>query len=228
MTSRRRSGFTLIELLTVIAVIGLLAAVLFPAVAGVRKKAKQATAQATFSQWANGVTRYRQVYGFYPNIGASYSTGSDSLYQLELGFGTNFIKSLSAKTPTGAVLSGGPTGDRAKFNRNAEEFCAFARDDFEVDPSGTGQTDATLLVDRFGNHNIRVIFDTDSSENIKGVPPPASSGGVWPDDLAAIATTGIPARVIIYTTIAGNGSDIGVINEGAPNPNEYADVIAIQ
>ncbi len=43
-SSFNRSGFTLIELLTVIAIIGILAAVLFPGVQGVMKKAKQSTA----------------------------------------------------------------------------------------------------------------------------------------------------------------------------------------
>ncbi|NBN95449.1 MAG: prepilin-type N-terminal cleavage/methylation domain-containing protein, partial [Verrucomicrobia bacterium] len=43
-STRNRKGFTLIELLTVIAIIGILAAVLFPGVQGVMKKAKQSAA----------------------------------------------------------------------------------------------------------------------------------------------------------------------------------------
>ena len=224
MISRRRPGFTLIELLTVIAIIGILAGVLFPAIGGIRKKAKLATAQSTFSQWANGVTRYRQVYGFYPNIGSvKYNTAADMLHKLEEDpVGTNFIKAMSAKSAMGVLLSGGPAGDRAKFNRNAEEFCSFARDDFE-DPgfSGNDLTEASKLVDRFGNNRIRIIFDTDGSGNLKGVNPP---GGVWPDDLATLGTTGIPARVIIYTTIAGG--DFG--SAGGLTEPDFADVIAIQ
>ncbi len=224
MTSRRRPGFTLIELLTVIAIIGILAGVLFPAIGGIRKKAKLATAQSTFSQWANGVTRYKQVYGFYPNIGTgSYNTAADTLHQLEVDqIGTKFIKAMSAKSAMGVLLSGGPAGDRAKLNRNAEEFCSFARDDFE-DPgfSGIDLTEASKLVDRFGNNKIRIIFDTDGSGNLKAVTPP---GGVWPDDLVTLGTTGIPARVIIYTTIAGGD----FASAGGLTEPDLADVIAIQ
>ena len=49
MSSRRRPGFTLIELLTAIAIIGVLAAALFPAIGGIRKRARQSSAQTAFS-----------------------------------------------------------------------------------------------------------------------------------------------------------------------------------
>jgi prepilin-type N-terminal cleavage/methylation domain-containing protein len=154
MTPRRRAGFTLIELLTVIAIIGIMSAALFPAIKGVRKKAQQSSATTAFSQWAGGINRYKQVYGFYPDIGAAYETTKDSVHPLEdQTTNLKFVKALSGRLPTGAAMS---VNDRRRLNRNGEEFCSFGKEDFE-NPEDISAT--SRLVDRFGNWNIYFGFE---------------------------------------------------------------------
>jgi prepilin-type N-terminal cleavage/methylation domain-containing protein len=219
MTPRRRAGFTLIELLTVIAIIGILAGVLFPAIGGIRKKARQSTAQTAFSQWAAGITRYKQVYGFYPNIGSSYNSSTDSLHQLEdPATNLKFVKAISGRQPTGTALS---VADRKTLNRNAEEFCAFGKDDFE-DPSNLSNN--SLLVDRFTNRRIRVIFDTDNNSTIRSITAPGGTDSM-PEEIRGLTTaTGLPARVVIYTT------DLGTDFESADGlgASDFAQVHVIQ
>lgn len=195
MTPRRRAGFTLIELLTVIAIIGILSAALFPAIRGVRKKAQQSAATTAFTQWAGGITRYKQVNGFYPNIGTAYDSSKDSIHLLEdPATNLKFVKTMSGRLPTGTALS---TADRKALNKTGEEFCSFGKDDFE-DPSAL--TDTSLLVDRFGNRNIRVILDTDNNTNIRNIVTPKGADSI-PEEVRAISgTSGLPARVVIFTT----------------------------
>ena len=220
MTPRRRAGFTLIELLTVIAIIGILSGALFPAIRGVRKKAQQSSATTAFTQWAGGITRYKQVNGFYPNIGATYDSSKDSIHLLEdPATNLKFVKTLSGRLPTGTALS---TADRKSLNKTGEEFCSFGKDDFE---DAANLTDTSLLVDRFGNRNIRIIFDTDNNTNIRNIVAPKGADSM-PEDIRAIAgTSGIPARVIIFTTdLQSDFSNA----EGSPDPSDYAQVLAIQ
>ena len=220
MTPRRRAGFTLIELLTVIAIIGILSAALFPAIRGVRKKAQQSSATTAFTQWAGGITRYKQVYGFYPNIGTAYDSSKDSLHLLEdPAVNLNFVKAMSGRLPTGTAL---PLADRKLLNKTGEEFCSFGKDDFE-DPANL--TDTSFLVDRFGNRSIRVIFDTDNNTNIRNIVAPKGVDSM-PEEIRAIAgTSGIPARVIIFTTdLLDDFSNA----ETSVDPSDYAQVLAIQ
>ena len=220
MTPRRRAGFTLIELLTVIAITGILSAALFPAIRGVRKKAQQSSPTTAFTQWAGGITRYKQVYGFYPNIGTAYDSSKDSLHLLEdPAVNLNFVKAMSGRLPTGTAL---PPADRKLLNKTGEEFCSFGKDDFE-DPANL--TDTSLLVDRFGNRNIRVILDTDNNTNIRNIVAPKGVDSM-PEDIRSIAeTSGIPARVIIFTTdLLDDFSNA----ETSVDPSDYAQVLAIQ
>jgi prepilin-type N-terminal cleavage/methylation domain-containing protein len=222
MTPRRRAGFTLIELLTVIAIIGILAAMLFPAISGIRKRARQASATTAFTQWAGAITRYKQVYGYYPNLISPSvpKTDVDSLYTLETQtVNLNFVMAISGRLPTGSPIT--DVNVRKRLNRNAEEFCSFGKDDFE-DPENF--SNSSMLVDRFGNRNIRIILDTDNNTNIRNISVAAGVDSMPEEIRGVAATTGIPARIIIYTTDLGE--DFSSFD--GLGASDFAQVLAIQ
>ncbi len=73
----KRSGFTLIELLTVIAIIGILAAILIPTVGKVRDTAKKAQCIGRLRQWGTIVNNCANDYKnniplFYQNSGSGF------------------------------------------------------------------------------------------------------------------------------------------------------------
>jgi prepilin-type N-terminal cleavage/methylation domain-containing protein len=72
----RRRGFTLIELLVVIAIIALLMSILMPALARVRKQAKEVICQSNLKQWATIFAMYTGDYGGYFMEGYSGDNGS--------------------------------------------------------------------------------------------------------------------------------------------------------
>jgi len=60
------SAFTLIELLTVIAIMGVLAALLLPVVGAVKKHQYLYNTQAEMAKLETAIDRYKAAYGFYP------------------------------------------------------------------------------------------------------------------------------------------------------------------
>lgn len=61
-----KSGFTLLEILVVAMIIGILVALLMPAITTLRNSAKRRHAKAKAIAFVNAVTEYRTVYGKYP------------------------------------------------------------------------------------------------------------------------------------------------------------------
>jgi prepilin-type N-terminal cleavage/methylation domain-containing protein/prepilin-type processing-associated H-X9-DG protein len=81
----KRRAFTLIEILVVIAIIGILAAILFPVFARARENARRSSCQSNLKQLALGVHQYTQDYDerFPIGLWVDSSSGTDD-YQTAL------------------------------------------------------------------------------------------------------------------------------------------------
>jgi prepilin-type N-terminal cleavage/methylation domain-containing protein len=85
-TSRGSRGFTLIELLVVIGVIGILAGILLPVLAGMKDKAKAATARSEMQSLISAINAYEAEYSRPPASKAVENVISDT--QPDFTYGT--------------------------------------------------------------------------------------------------------------------------------------------
>ncbi len=82
-SKRLAGGFTLVELLVVITIIGILVALLLPAVSAARESARRTVCQNNLKQLANACLQHDQAQGFLPSGGYGWNWAGDP----DRGFG---------------------------------------------------------------------------------------------------------------------------------------------
>ena len=190
---RARCGFTLIELLTVIAIIGILAAIIIPSVSAVRNSAIKAKTKAQFGQWSVSMALFKQEYGYYPPIRTGNKVNSDA-----------FFAALTGKTHSG--------GTPADFFGNTKRLSFYSAAESDVSSIAKGDAADGLLKDAFGNTDIAVFIDTNGDGLVSDADTPAlryepvAVGGtsLTPDSSHFVPATGIRNGILFYS--AGKGT----------------------
>ena len=196
-----RHAFTLVELLTVIAVLGILAAILVPVVGRAQDSARRARVKTQFAQWAVAIEAFRAEYGYYPNFAASTAA------PLPAACGVNDVPGLFVQTLTGRRADGAaPDLARALVaNPRRVVFLSFGADELGAEAN-------PLVRDAFGNTAIVILVDRDGDGLIPApspLPPvlSASTGRPLVPDAAAFPAGGVRAGVLFYSAGAGRNTE---------------------
>lgn len=114
-TRSNHQGMTLIELLVVISIIGVLAGLLLPALAGAKKKARETQARKDMADIKGAISVYQQDYNRLPASTPVTTAANDFTYGTTgTGYGTNIINSTAATYQANnselmVILNGGST-----------------------------------------------------------------------------------------------------------------------
>lgn len=228
MNLSRTRAFTLVELLTVIAIIGILAAILIPTARSARVSANRAKTRAQFSQWAAGFEQFRQEYGSYPQL---FPNGAQKLVNQNANTSLTgphlFHDVLAGVLRNGTALPPQTTGNptpAAGQNTRRIRFVSFTESDFVSQGDVTAGRAATnqlnLIRDAFYGTSIAVITDS----NLDGVINGRDTAGGYPGVVAAGTTTptirptgtGASTTNTGLTTATTGGIRAGVIFYCAP------------
>lgn len=152
--NKQTLAFTLIELLMVIAIIGILAGILIPAVGAVRKQANIVASKTQLANYVTAITMFKGEYGYFPFLDAQID-GGKKVNDLE----DDFVETLSGRDKDGkAVAKGG--------NRRSIGFHSFSETEYLPIDEG-GDPENPIIVDRFYNSNIFIVIDSDGDNIVK-------------------------------------------------------------
>lgn len=198
-------AFTLIELLTVIAIIGILAAIIIPTVGAVKTSANKAKTKVQFNQWATAIGLFKQDYGFYPYFSGSTSPTSDVGVTLKTSANAQmFVDVLAGKKPDGTAIS----GNALTLNKRRSAYYSFSDSEL-VSNAAT----VSYIKDAFGNADIVVAIDYNNDGLVTSGTSTTVLSGNSEDGFAStgyapassvIPTGGIRAGVVFYSP--GKGS----------------------
>ncbi|ACB77011.1 type II secretion system protein [Opitutus terrae] len=186
-------GFTLLELLAVVAIIGVLAAILIPTVNAARVSAHKARTRVQFNQWSTAIELFRSEYGHYPVFAGAnlVNAGADGAEHV-------FHDTLAGRRRDGTPLTSGSTALAQNPKRIA--FHGFPEAEFAAPDAHAPQ----LLCDPLGNTEIAVLVD----RNLDGVIDATDFGtlplvrGLRPDE-SVFPAAGVRAGVVFYATLPG-------------------------
>jgi prepilin-type N-terminal cleavage/methylation domain-containing protein len=225
----RDGAFTLIELLTVIAILGVLAAILIPTTASARNGAKKAKTRGQFAQWGSAIEAFRQEYGTYPTFetaGAGLNkVNGNTAGSANLAGQHRFYETLVGSRRDGAALpttiAGTPPPPQAQNTRRIQ-FITFT----ESDIVSASTTDASLLTkrglirDAFDGTDIVVLVDRNLDGSIKvggtGGDGIASLPGILAPDSTVRLTPSSTGNAPDFPTVAQGGVRAGVVFYSAP------------
>ncbi len=185
-----KKAFTLVELLIVVAIIGILAGMLMPALSLVKNNVAKGQTETFLNALSNGLEIYNKEYGYFPN----FLTQRDRINLANASYSEDLVKTLTGRTPEGDKLT---NADKKDFNRNSIEFLSFS-DKNLVQRNGSTKWN---LVDSFGNPNIYISVDSDRNGKIKRGFPSTADGLTSSEfeEKVPNRNVGVSATVIAFT-----------------------------